>query len=176
MLPIILGLASALSWGTGDFAGGLASRKVGPYRAVFFAEAIGLENLIIDPWPTPLSGYVQTNNIYLNPNSAALDQEACWNFAEFMLSKQSQNIFADPDMAGFIPSVLGIRLVDTLQMQAMNTFTGGAVFPINPEMRVYWDPVNNALLSVMEQGIEPAEALQSAHDEVAEALETIREE
>ena len=42
MLPILLGLASALAWGTGDFAGGLASRKVGPYRAVMFAEAIGL--------------------------------------------------------------------------------------------------------------------------------------
>ena len=47
MLPIILGLASALSWGTGDFAGGLASRKVGPYRAVMFAEAIGLGAILI---------------------------------------------------------------------------------------------------------------------------------
>lgn len=47
MLPIILGLASALSWGTGDFAGGLASRKVGPYRAVMFAEAIGLGGILI---------------------------------------------------------------------------------------------------------------------------------
>lgn len=42
MLPIILGLASALSWGTGDFAGGLASRRVGAYRAVMYAEALGL--------------------------------------------------------------------------------------------------------------------------------------
>lgn len=47
MLPIIFGLASALSWGTGDFAGGLASRKVGPYRAVMFAEAIGLGGILI---------------------------------------------------------------------------------------------------------------------------------
>lgn len=47
MLPVILGFASALSWGTGDFAGGLASRKVGPYRAVFFAEAIGLAGILI---------------------------------------------------------------------------------------------------------------------------------
>ena len=47
MLPIFFGLASALSWGTGDFAGGLASRKVGPYRAVFFAEAIGLGAILI---------------------------------------------------------------------------------------------------------------------------------
>jgi drug/metabolite transporter (DMT)-like permease len=47
LLPIILGLASALSWGTGDFAGGLAARKVGPYRAVMFAEAIGLGAILI---------------------------------------------------------------------------------------------------------------------------------
>jgi drug/metabolite transporter (DMT)-like permease len=31
-----------LSWGSGDFFGGLASRKTGPYRAVLYAEAIGL--------------------------------------------------------------------------------------------------------------------------------------
>jgi drug/metabolite transporter (DMT)-like permease len=47
VLPIILGLASALSWGTGDFAGGLASRKVGSYRAVMFAEAIGLGAILL---------------------------------------------------------------------------------------------------------------------------------
>jgi len=47
LLPILLGLASALSWGTGDFAGGLAARKVGPYRAVFFGEAIGLGAILL---------------------------------------------------------------------------------------------------------------------------------
>ncbi len=47
MLPILLGLAAALSWGAGDFAGGLAARKVGSYRAVMFAEAIGLGAIFI---------------------------------------------------------------------------------------------------------------------------------
>ncbi len=42
MLASLLGLTSALSWGIGDFAGGLASRKVGAYRAVMYGEAIGL--------------------------------------------------------------------------------------------------------------------------------------
>ena len=41
MIAALFGLASALSWGTGDFAGGLASRKVGPYRAVFMTELMG---------------------------------------------------------------------------------------------------------------------------------------
>ncbi len=42
MLSIIYGIASSLSWGAGDFAGGLASRKVGAYRAVLYADFFGL--------------------------------------------------------------------------------------------------------------------------------------
>ena len=42
MLSIIYGIASSLSWGAGDFAGGLSSRKVGAYRAVLYADFFGL--------------------------------------------------------------------------------------------------------------------------------------
>ncbi len=42
MIAALLGLTSALSWGIGDFAGGLASRKHGAIRAVMYGEAIGL--------------------------------------------------------------------------------------------------------------------------------------
>ena len=46
MLSIIYGIAAALAWGAGDFAGGLSSRKVGAYRAVFYADFFGLLALI----------------------------------------------------------------------------------------------------------------------------------
>lgn len=42
MLSILFGFLSASSWGAGDFAGGLASRKLGAYRAVLFADFLGL--------------------------------------------------------------------------------------------------------------------------------------
>lgn len=42
MLSIFFGFLSALSWGAGDFSGGLASRKLGAYRAVLFADFFGL--------------------------------------------------------------------------------------------------------------------------------------
>ena len=42
MLSILYGLFSAISWGSGDFAGGLASRKLGAFRAVFYADILGL--------------------------------------------------------------------------------------------------------------------------------------
>jgi uncharacterized membrane protein len=42
VLSILYGIGSALSWGAGDFSGGLSSRKVGSYRAVFYADFFGL--------------------------------------------------------------------------------------------------------------------------------------
>lgn len=42
LLSILFGIASSLSWGAGDFAGGLSSRRVGAYRAVLYADFFGL--------------------------------------------------------------------------------------------------------------------------------------
>jgi len=47
LLSILFGLASALSWGAGDFTGGLAARKVGAYRSVFYGEVVGITFLFI---------------------------------------------------------------------------------------------------------------------------------
>jgi arabinogalactan oligomer/maltooligosaccharide transport system substrate-binding protein len=148
----------------------------GLWNASELAEAIGPENLAIDPWPIPMSGYVQTDNLYLNANSTGNELDTCWNFMEFMLSPESQQIFSDPSMAGHIPAILGVELTDPLQSQVMETFNGATAFPAIPEMSAYWDPVNNALLSVIEQGTNPADALQAAHDDVLDKLAEIHGE
>jgi len=57
MFSILYGLLAAFSWGAGDFAGGLAARKTGAYRAVLYGEAIGLAVLfaftLLSPQPLP---------------------------------------------------------------------------------------------------------------------------
>jgi drug/metabolite transporter (DMT)-like permease len=61
LFSILYGLLAAASWGGGDFAGGLAARKTGAYRAAFYAEAIGLAVLLVlvavtpQQWPDALS-------------------------------------------------------------------------------------------------------------------------
>lgn len=47
MISILLGLAAALSWGAGDFSGGIASRKTGAYLTVLYGEAVGLVMLLV---------------------------------------------------------------------------------------------------------------------------------
>lgn len=46
-MSIICGLASALSWGAGDFAGGLASRRGSALTVVFFSQLIGGTLLLV---------------------------------------------------------------------------------------------------------------------------------
>jgi len=41
-VPIVLGLAAALSYGAADFLGGTAAKRVGPAAVVLFSQAIGL--------------------------------------------------------------------------------------------------------------------------------------
>ena len=60
---IVFGLLSALTWGAGDFNGGLATRKSGVYAVVIFAELIGALVLLAialavgEPFPS-LAGWL----------------------------------------------------------------------------------------------------------------------
>lgn len=64
MLSILFGLLSALSWGAGDFTGGLAARKVGAYLSVFYSEIIGVIALFMalgfvdEPFPAPRARFI----------------------------------------------------------------------------------------------------------------------
>ncbi len=46
-LAAIFALSAAVAWGSGDFTGGLASRRVGPFHTVFIAYSVGLLALIV---------------------------------------------------------------------------------------------------------------------------------
>jgi len=41
-LAIVIGLASALSWGAGDFVGGFATRRTSAYSVVLVTQIIGI--------------------------------------------------------------------------------------------------------------------------------------
>jgi maltose-binding protein MalE len=147
----------------------------GTWNMTGLAEAIGADNLAIDPWPTygdgHLSGYVQTENIYLSANAEGDDQMAAWKFMEFFLSPQAQAMLAD---VGHIPAVAGVEISDPLMLQAVEAFAGGTAFPVIPEMNAYWGPMDTALKSVFDEDADPAEALATAFDSITAAIEEIR--
>jgi maltose-binding protein MalE len=139
-------------------------------------DAIGEDNLVIDEWPIGMSGYIKADVIYLNSNLSGHDLECGWSFMKYLISVDAQEVFSDPSMAGFIPSVQGINLSDILQKQAANAFAQAVPLPVIPEMSVYWEPLNFALQSVIEFDIDPSEALTAAEQTIKVKISELQQE
>lgn len=144
--------------------------------AAALAEAIGKDNLVVDPWPKPLSGFVQTENIYLSANVTGDDQKAAWAFMKFLLSPEAQALLADPTKAGHIPSATNVKISDPLMLQEIAAFSTGVAFPVIPEMGSYLGPMDTALKSVFDQGVDITVALQKAFDDITAAIKARRGE
>ncbi len=141
----------------------------GTWNLSGLADAIGADNLAIDPWPAGMSGYVQNDNIYLSANAEGADKDATWAFMQFLLSKEAQKLMAENN-SGFIPAALGVEVPDRLRQEAVAAFEGGTAFPVIPEMGAYWGPMDTALKSVFDEGADPAAALQTAFDSITAAI------
>ncbi|HEX6305445.1 MAG TPA: extracellular solute-binding protein [Anaerolineales bacterium] len=145
----------------------------GTWNLAAFAEAIDEENLAIDPWPTPLSGYVQNNSLYLSAQVEGGDRDASWAFITFLLTPEAQTLLAENNSA-FIPAALGVETPDRLRQEAMAALEGGVNFPVIPEMNAYWGPMETAMRSVYDQEADPADVLDQAADIIDKEVAEIR--
>lgn len=60
LLSAVFALCAATCWGSGDFSGGVATRRMGAFRAVLFSYSVGLVALVVvalaraEPFPPPI--------------------------------------------------------------------------------------------------------------------------
>lgn len=150
----------------------------GTWNRAALAEAIGAQNLAIDPWPAVeegrLSGFVQAENLYLRPGDLGDpggDLSLPWLFTEFLLSPESQVGLLE---VGLIPATLPEKLpkveIDPLLEQAMEALAGGAPYPVTIDVSLYSTALDSAVRSVFEAGAPPEEALQGAAAAIQTAL------
>lgn len=135
------------------------------------AQAIEPENLAIDPWPAfedgYLSGYVQSDNIYMSARAGGDNHTAAWKFIEFFLSTDTQQRLAE---TGHIPAIVEVEVADVHLAQMMAALAGGTTYPSIPVMNHYPAAMDVALRSVFEQGVQPSEALQAAMQTILTAM------
>jgi maltose-binding protein MalE len=151
----------------------------GTWNMKSLEEAIGADNLALDPWPiTPqgsLSGFVQSENIYLGSHVQGQIRDVTWLFINYFMKPESQAALLD---VGSIPAVVNLprdsQFSDPLISQAMRALAGGSPYPIQPEISFYTAPLDIALRSVFDAGVAPQEALQKAADAINTALAASR--
>jgi len=157
----------------------------GTWQRQNLAEAIGADNLVIDPWPLTsggaLSGFVQAHSIFLNPRALQEDDQVSWEFVKTLFSPASQAGLAQVD---FIPALdpaqltaagAEARIEDPLISQAMAALAGGAAYPVQPQMALYLPYLDIAIQSIFNGEASAADALQTAEDAILAELQSTPE-
>ena len=143
----------------------------GTWNLEMLSDSLG-ENLAIDPWPRyknrHLSGYVWSENIYINPNLDADDRDAALIFSQYLLSQEAQEILSKN---GYIPAITDIDLSDSIISQIITALIQGTPYPFQPELKLYFEPLHNAFEAVFKDGVDTAQALEAASDETIKASE-----
>lgn len=136
---------------------------------------LGRENLAVDIWPQygtgRLSGYVFTQGLYLNVETAAeVDSQllAALQFMGTVLLPQSQQRLAEE--GSYLPVLQNVQILDGLKSQAVLALKGGSAFPAvlnGKPFTVYRSALQIAISQAMglppEQPRTELEALQQAY-------------
>jgi len=146
----------------------------GSWRRAELAQAIGADNLAIDPWPLygkgSLSGFVQVDNVFLNAHVQGGDQLAALQFIGYLLTPEVQIRLAE---TGLIPSLRGISVRDPLIQSSMAAFERGTPYPLvldSSRLAIYWTALDAAIVAVFDHNADPATALQQAFDTISTRL------
>jgi len=123
LLSIIYGILSAASWGAGDFSGGLASRKLGAYRAVFWGDLLGL--LIILPIAAVYRESVPALSVFINAAIGGMLGSVGLLILYYSLSIGKMSIAAPVSalFAALLPVLVGLF---TQGLPTLNQFAGFA--------------------------------------------------
>jgi maltose-binding protein MalE len=144
----------------------------GSWSIAALAQAIGAQNLAIDPWPTyrqgRLAGFVQADCLYLNFHAKGEEQAAALQFMGYFLAPEVQTLLAE---GGLIPSGVGAQPRDALIQQAMAAFSGGTAYPPQPQASVYWNALEMAIYATFTNHISPTDALAQAYRDVLARLQ-----
>jgi ABC-type glycerol-3-phosphate transport system substrate-binding protein len=125
-------------------------------------------NLAIDPWPSyqngRMSGFIQSEGIFLTPRTLQEDDMISWLFTQFLLSPESQAALAS---VGYLPVIKpgelasrNLRIGDPFIAQSMAAMSNGTGYPSAPEWRLYETRINLLIQSVIYQGAKTKDALQ----------------
>lgn len=129
---ILSGLAAAVFWGTGDFAGGLAGRRAVAVRVVLDSQLVGMLALVLlglalrQPWPPPsalltgavagLAGSVGLLLLYLSLARGAMGVAAPLTAVAaggipLLVGMLTEGLPGPPQLAGFLLALVAIWVI-----------------------------------------------------------------
>jgi ABC-type glycerol-3-phosphate transport system substrate-binding protein len=114
-----------------------------------------------------MSGYLETENLYLGAQASGADRQAALAFMQFLLSPESQNLLANSALANHVPSVVGLDVSDPLMQQEIAVLATDVAYPARI-WNDYAGPLNTAIKEVIQGNSDPRGALKEAQDAISQ--------
>ncbi len=134
------------------------------------ADALGITNLKVDPWPLyepsdqPLQSLVWTENIYLSRGIQPQNLEMTWAFVEYLFSSEAQALLSDFQGAAHIPVDTTVEIIDSNMVEIASMLRSGVPLSLWIDSEDHIKPIEDAVEDVVFQGVEPDVAAQNLID------------
>ena len=121
------------------------------------AQAIGDQNLAVDPWPTVastggrLTGYIWSQNMYLTQSAGKRDADSSWAFMTYLLAPETQLAISQTPGARTLPAVTDLEITDPLLGQAELTLGNDLPLPSPASLARVQGPLETAVRLVVSQ-------------------------
>lgn len=139
----------------------------GPWVMASYREALK-ERLAVAPMPAaekPATPLIGVDGFYINKYAKNVDGAIA--LAIYLTSPEAAGIFRD--VAGHIPADKRVEVADPLVQGFAEAATTGYTLPHIPELDNYWGPFAAALTAVLEEGIDPVQAVKTATEKANQA-------
>lgn len=142
----------------------------GSWNIRTLAESIGSDNLAIDPWPFTekgrLSGFLETENLFLSADLQPDDIAANTAFLRFMLNDSTQGILTEGSPGSRLPVIKGMQFENRLQHELAAAFAGDMPVPGRLLMERYSATLDQALRYIFLADVPKEEALRRARNRI----------
>ncbi len=151
----------------------------GPWAVGDYVKALGDGNVGVAPMPVssisgkPFAPFVNTKDFMINANSDDAHKKAAMDFVKFLTSKEMEQEFFEK--AKHIPSNTEVETgSDPIINGFITQMKTGVSMPIVPEMGAVWDPMQNAIDSVLAGKATPQKAINDAENAILKKIKSMK--
>jgi arabinogalactan oligomer/maltooligosaccharide transport system substrate-binding protein len=141
----------------------------GSWNSARIMQALGEEQVAIDPWPvyTPtgdqLKGYAWSQNLLFSASATEQDFNAAWILARYLLTPEVQEDFAISTFGQHVPVLKSVPTSERWLQELMIAIGMNISLPRYPEFSIFTKHLELAAIDVARRGYDPYYVIRWVH-------------
>jgi maltose-binding protein MalE len=151
----------------------------GSWNSSRIVEALGKDNVSIDPWPVysptgnVLYGYARSRDIFFSTTAEEQDFDAAWILARYLLTPEVQEDFASATSGQNVPVLKSLPTTERWLQELMVAIAMDVPLPRFPEFNIFVEHLETAAVDVARREYNPYYVIRWEYLNIEKALRFI---